>query len=73
MFVQTSNPKAKQRLRDTVIERESKALKITQKASISKKEADDAAMEVSVPEHTTIPSGDSSIWADVSPLTESAC
>ncbi|KAL0009155.1 hypothetical protein SO802_010657 [Lithocarpus litseifolius] len=34
---------------------------------------DDAAVEVSVPEHTTIPSGDDSVWADVSPLLESAC
>ncbi|KAF3967354.1 hypothetical protein CMV_008646 [Castanea mollissima] len=36
--------------------------------------ADDAAAaEVSVPERTTIPSGDDSVWADVSPLLESAC
>ena len=47
--------------------------KITQKASISKKVADDAAVEVSVPERTTIPSGDDSVWADLSPLPESAC
>ena len=54
-------------------ERESKALKITQKASISKKVADDAAVEVSVPECTTITSGDDLVWADLSPLPESAC
>nr|POE91657.1 n-alpha-acetyltransferase 35, natc auxiliary subunit [Quercus suber] len=35
--------------------------------------ADDAAAEVSVPERTSIPSGDDSVWADVSPLLESAC
>ncbi|KAL0013692.1 hypothetical protein SO802_000761 [Lithocarpus litseifolius] len=35
--------------------------------------ADDAAAEVSVPERTSIPSGDDSVWADVSPLFESAC
>ncbi|KAF3957104.1 hypothetical protein CMV_017848 [Castanea mollissima] len=39
----------------------------------SKKLADDAAVEVSIPERTTIPSGDDSVWADVSPLLESAC
>ncbi|KAF3956541.1 hypothetical protein CMV_018342 [Castanea mollissima] len=38
-----------------------------------KKVADDAAVEVSVPERTTIPSDDDSAWADVSPLLESAC
>ena len=35
--------------------------------------ADDAAAEVFVPERTSIPSGDDSVWADVSPLLESAC
>ncbi|XP_050272020.1 uncharacterized protein LOC126715464 [Quercus robur] len=35
--------------------------------------ADDAAAAVSVPERTSIPSGDDSVWADVSPLLESAC
>ena len=60
-------------MRERERERESKALKITQKASISKKVADDAAVEVSVPERTTIPSGDDSVRADVSPLLESAC
>ena len=35
--------------------------------------ADDAAVEVSIPECTTIPSGDDSVWADVSPLLESTC
>ncbi|KAL0011681.1 hypothetical protein SO802_006789 [Lithocarpus litseifolius] len=35
--------------------------------------ADDAAMEVSVPERTTIPSGDNLVWVDVPPLLESAC
>ena len=54
-------------------ERESRALKITQKASINKKVADDAAVEVSVLKNTTIPSGDDSVWADLSPLPESAC
>ena len=73
--MQTNNPKAKQSLRDTVREREriQSTEKITQKASISKKVADDAAVEVSVPERTTIPSGDDLVWADVSPLPESAC
>ena len=32
--------------------------------------ANDAAVEVSVPERTTIPSGDDSVWADLSPLPE---
>ncbi|KAL4639374.1 hypothetical protein ACB092_03G212900 [Castanea dentata] len=68
----TNSPKAKQRLGDAVRER-IRSTEITHKASISKKVADDAAVEVSVPERTTIPSGDDSVWADVSPLLESAC
>ena len=64
---------SKDTVRERERERESKALKITQKASISKKVADDVAVEVSVPECTTIPSGDDLVWADLSPLPESAC
>ena len=35
--------------------------------------ADDVVVEVSVPEHTTIPSSDNSVWVDVLPLLESTC
>ncbi|KAK9990061.1 hypothetical protein SO802_025046 [Lithocarpus litseifolius] len=68
----TNSPKAKQRLRDTVRDR-IRSTEITHKASISNKAADDAAVEVSVPERTNIPSGDDSVWADMPPLLESAC
>lgn len=41
---------------------------------MAEKVAEEATVDVSIPERTSIPSGgDNSVWADVSPLLESAC
>lgn len=37
------------------------------------KAAGEAAMDVPLPERNSIPSGESSVWADVSPLLDAAC
>ena len=41
---------------------------------MAEKVAEEATADVSIPERNSIPSGgDNSVWADVSPLLESAC